>query len=96
MPKKNTAKLSEADLDAQSIPARRPVREILIAAGKRKLNLAALHGQLISRPEFAGLSMQVTEHALEWNFKKGHATFTHDSDLEADLWEITPRGRNET
>ena len=30
--------------------------------------------------------------ALMWNHSKGFVDFTHNAELEADAWKITPRG----
>ena len=91
MPKKATsAKAAALDIEAQSIPARRMIREAMRAA-KRALTIDALFAQL--RKLDPTLSPDAMKAAHVWNFKQGHINFEHDAELQTDLWSLTTRGR---
>lgn len=89
MPKK-PAPLTDDELAKLSTPYRRMVREVL-AASRRKLSADGIIAMMQVRDP--GLSRDLAEAALQWNFKRGNVNFDHNNELEVDEWELTTRGK---
>lgn len=73
--------------------ALRPIiRETMQLAPARKWTAKALHA--ILRAEHPDATEADVLAAIRWNQSKGYVDFTHQAELEVDLWHLTERGIN--